>query len=143
MAKRGRKPDTAKAKKGKGETRPSRATVNVIEFPKASALPAAPDWMNEDGKIFWQHTGELLIAQRAMAAADLAAFAQLAQFHGRLIDYARRGVLPTPAELAQFRIFCAEFGLTPTSRTRVGGSSHNPKNPFLRNRPNRPSNRKP
>ncbi len=135
MAKRGRKPDTAKAKQAKGETRPGRTTVNVIEFPKARALPDAPDWMNEDGKIFWQHTGELLIAQRAMAAVDLAAFAQLAQFHGRLIDYARRGVLPTAAELAQFRIFCAEFGLTPTSRTRVGGSSNDKKNPFERNGP--------
>ena len=126
----GRRPLARKVKRARGETRPSRATTNVVAFPKVAALPDPPVWLNADGKEFWRDVGPLLVGQRILTLADLHAFAQLCQLDGRLIDKARRGVDVTGSEISQHRMYSAEFGMTPTSRPRVGGVGGNKKNPF-------------
>ena len=135
MGRRGAKPQSQKQKEAKGERRPSQRTVTVVEFPKVKVMPDPPDWMNEDGKQMWLELGPQLVAQRVLTDADLYAFAELCFIRGELIDKHRRRIEPTAAERSVFQRHCAEFGLTPTSRTRVGGNSDNTKNPFNRNGP--------
>lgn len=133
---RGRKPQSNAAKKRKGETRPSQQTVTVIQFPKIKRLPKAPDWVNDEGRLLWDDVGPLLFQQGLLQTPDLHALAHLCQLHGSIVDFTKRGIGPSAAELSQLRLFFAEFGLTPTSRTRVGGSRDGPKeNPFKRNGP--------
>lgn len=132
---RGRKPQSNAEKKRKGETRPSQQTVTVIEFPKIKRLPDPPDWVNDEGKTLWKRTGPLLFAQGLLTIPDLDALAHLCQLHGSIVDFIRRGIVPSAAELAQLRLYFAEFGLTPTSRTRVGGTDGPKQNPFKRNGP--------
>lgn len=140
----GRRPEAQETKRAKGETRPSReANTNVVMFPRVGTLPDAPDWLNVGGKAMWVEVGPLLVAQHVLTTPDLRAFAQLCQLDGRLIDKARRNVEATASEISQHRMYCAEFGITPTSRTGVGGANVSKQNPFARNGPKRSSNRKP
>ena len=104
MGKRGPKPQSQKQKRAKGERRPSRRTVNIVEFPKVSELPAPPDWLNADGQELWQEVGPLLFAQRVLSRPDLYALAHLCQLHGNIIDGCRHRIQPMAAELAQLRL---------------------------------------
>ncbi len=135
MGRRGPKPQSQKQKRAKGERRPSQQTVTVIEFPKVSQVPEPADWLNADGQELWRKVGPMLFAQRLLSHADLYALGHLCQLHGKIVDGYRRQIQPTAAELSQLRMYFSEFGMTPTSRTRVGGSGGDKKNPFERNGP--------
>jgi phage terminase small subunit len=135
VAKRGRKAQSNAEKNLKGERRPSRQTVTVVEFPKVRALPEPPEWMNDDGKTMWDELGPILVAQRILTDPDFYAFAELCYIRGELVDKHRRRIEPTAAARNVFARFCADFGITPTSRTRIGGSRGTKENPFERNGP--------
>lgn len=120
MATRGRKRQTNAQKIAKGETRPSQLSANVLVFPTLEKAPAPPNWLNSEGVVLWEKIAPLLFAQRVLSEVDLEAMAHLCQLHGEIVDGYRRRVLPTAAQLSQLRMYFSEFGLTPSSRTRVG-----------------------
>jgi phage terminase small subunit len=136
MAKRGRKPQPTEVKKLKGETRPSRLPEKVIEFPVSEKVPPAPSWLkSKDGRELWNELAGQLFAQRIMADVDRHALAHLCQLHGEIVSGYRRKVSPTAAELSQLRMYFSEFGVTPSSRQKVGtGNGGKSQNPFQRNR---------
>lgn len=132
---RGRKPQTNEQKAAKGETRPSRQSDSVVEFPLVSESPKPPTWVKfRAGKELWKELVGKLMKQRVLTEVDLHALGHLCHLHGKLVDGYRRSVPATAAELSQLRMYFSEFGMTPSSRTRIGkGGSESPDNPFNRN----------
>jgi len=135
MAVAGRRPKTNEQKKAIGETRPSRRTAeNVLDFPIESTPPSAPKWLKKDGKELWNTITPALFAQRALTSADTFALGHLCQLHQEMVQDIRKGIRPTAADRSQFRMYCSEFGMTPSSRTRIGINPESKKdNPFTRN----------
>jgi phage terminase small subunit len=136
MATRGAKPQPDAMKIAKGETRPSRLSGdNVVEFPTADRVPDPPEWLtNSDACALWSETAGVLFAQKVLATADVHALGHLCQLHGEVVDGYRRRIQPTAATLSQLRMYFAEFGLTPSSRTRVSKTGNGEQgNPFRKN----------
>lgn len=139
MAKPGPKPESDVTKRLKGETRPSRMaaaalpTAVVMEFPVVDRVPEPPAWMNADGKELWRDVAPMLYAQKVLTKADLAALTHLCQLHGTIVKDFKRDVDVASSDLAQLRLYFAEFGLTPSSRTRVPHGSKDTGNRFGNN----------
>lgn len=140
MAVRGKRPQTVAQKKAKGEVRPSRLnTAEVLEFPVVKEAPDAPEWVNDDGRDLWSEMAPALYRQRVLTEADLYALGHLCQLHGEIVDGYKRRIQPTAAQLSQLRMYFAEFGMTPSSRTRIGKTADGEKeNPFKKNKADRP-----
>ena len=121
----GPKPQSDAQKRAKGETRPSRmgaaqsGVAVVVQFPAVEKVPEPPGWMNADGQDLWRDVAPMLYAQKVLTKADLAALTHLCQLHGTIIKDFKRDVEVAASDLAQLRLYFAEFGLTPSSRTRV------------------------
>lgn len=135
MATRGRKPKTNRQKRASGETRPSRQSAEVVEFPAVKAVPDCPLWVTyEAGQKLWNELAPLLFAQKVLTTVDIHALGHLCQMHGKILDDYSRRVTPTASEMSQLRMYFSEFGLTPSSRTRVGkGADGEKENKFARN----------
>ena len=135
MAQRGTKPQTAQQKAAKGETRPSRVPPSVVEFPLLEKPPKPPSWLSfKASKDLWNDLVGRLMAQRVLTDVDLPALGHLCQMHGEQVDATRRKIAVTAADRNQLRMYFSEFGLTPSSRTRVGAVSGGDKdNRFRRN----------
>lgn len=118
-----------------GQTRPCRnkGLETVVEFPIASKVPTSPDWLNEEGKKLWKEVAPVLFAQKILTQADVYALTHLCNLHGVTIDGYKRRVQPTAADLAQLRLYFAEFGMTPSSRSKVTASGGKEKNKFGKN----------
>lgn len=145
MAKPGPKPEPDAKKHAKGETRPSRMAEAsqggsvVVAFPVVDKVPEPPDWMVPDGQQLWRDIAPMLYAQKVLTKADLAALTHLCQLHGMIqggqngkMGY-KAGIPPVAAELTQLRMLFSEFGLTPSSRTRVPHGSKEGGNRFGNN----------
>ena len=121
MAKRGRKPKSAAMKALSGTERADRKLDHTVEFPAPELGESEPpNWLtNPDAVAEWDRLYPLLEASRILTAGDLTMLAHLCRLHGSIVQKARAGVdVPSSAE-AQNRTNYAEFGLTPSSRTRV------------------------
>lgn len=136
MATRGQKPKTVEQKKAIGETRPCRTAVAVVDFPKVDQVPAAPDWMAEEGQQLWGDLAPMLYAQKILTKADIPALTHLCALHAQNIRMLKAGLTPTAAENNALRSYLSEFGLTPSARTRVTPAGDSGKtNPFAKNGP--------
>jgi phage terminase small subunit len=134
MAVKGQKPKSAKQKKAQGETRPCRLVADVVEFPTVEKIPEAPKWLNEDGVELWNKMAPMLFNQKVLTHADLDALSHLCMLHGQIVKDYRRELQPTGANLQQLRMYFAEFGMTPSSRTRIGQTGNGKeKNTFKKN----------
>ena len=135
MAKRGRKAQSNETKRAKGESRPSRQSATVVEFPVIEGqVPEAPDWLGPLGVELWDRVVPLLYKQKALTEADLPALETMCAYHDAVQKQLRAGLQPTASEVAQLRLFYSEFGLTNTSRVRLGkGDDGNQDNPFTKN----------
>lgn len=134
MTKRGPKPQTTSQKKAKGERRPSRLDDDkVINFPAVDRAPDAPEHLNEYAKQRWDELAPLLYAQKILSVADLMMLEQLCSIYGEIRDMEDRRVEVPITLRNQLRLYAAEFGITPSSRTRVGKVGPEDKNAFSRN----------
>lgn len=132
----GRKPLPTRLKQLRGTLRPGR--VNHYEPDPPPAVPEPPEYLCERGKAKFRELAAELAANRIMTALDTGALGQLCQVWVRWLDAEEqvrlRGlVVKTPGGvpiqnpflsianrcLAQLMQLQAEFGLTPSSRTRV------------------------
>ena len=132
---RGRKPKPPALKVIAGTDQPCRMGGAAAALPEVKDETAPPDWLTQaDAVAEWARVEPMLRASRVLTEGDLTALAHLCQLHGACVKLYRAGLEPTAAQLTQLRTFYAEFGLTPSSRSRV--SSGGPKddgNPFGRN----------
>lgn len=132
----GRKPIPRNLRLVTGNTRPDR--LNDDEPIVAVEAPPAPDHLDEDAVRIFDETAQVLAGMRVMSAADTAALAIYAttcvRMHdanekvkasGMVVMSSKRTPMKNPyliiaqqSERDCMRIL-AEFGLTPSSRTRV------------------------
>ena len=140
----GRKPKPKYLKLLEGE--PNKHRINQDEpqpYPKA---PKAPTWLSREAKAEWKRVAPQMEAIGILTEIDMAMFASYCSAYGKLvwaekmIKKARKGneaagglIVKTPTgalqtspyvwiynkALEQIRSFGSEFGLSPSSRTRI------------------------
>ena len=137
MAKRGRKPKPTNLKVISGN--PGKRPLNENE-PSAPLLkmPRAPTHLSKTGQAEWRRTGKLLWQLGVLTALDLVAFAMYCDTYAKMIKAqtaTRRyglvmktkngNVVLSSYVIAEAKYFnqckamLAEFGMTPSSRTRI------------------------
>lgn len=110
---RGRKPQPTNLKTLKG-VRASRINKNEPAFEKAEFAPP-PKNFTSDAKKFWNEVYPMLLEKDVLKKTDIPAFRVLCQ------AYSDTQVLRSTAKLKTFMSCAAEFGLTPSSRSRLTG----------------------
>ena len=137
---RGTKPKPTRLKLLTGN--PGRRALNEREPqpPLPPSLPDPPTHLSRDARKEWRRAGEILLGSRVLTRADLSALALYATFYGRWVqaerDIKRRGIMVPASPRSKIKVQnpmlavankCAqqisqlqgEFGLTPSSRTRI------------------------
>ncbi len=105
-----------------------------------ASLPKPPRHLSPVGREEWLRVGSLLLRTRVLTEADLTALSAYATFYGRWmqaeLEIKRKGILVSAAPKSKFRVqnpmlpvankafqqmsqLLGEFGLTPSSRTRI------------------------
>lgn len=95
--------------------------------------PPAPKWLSEDARGEWKRIMPRLIADRIVTKADLAGVENYCAMQGHIRQLERAiAVTVTPDKvlfgmlnraMQTARQLAAEYGLTPTSRARVGSNA--------------------
>ena len=121
---------------------PGKRTLNKREPQPAlpPCLPKPPNHLSPDGRKEWFRVGGILLRSRVLTEADLTALSAYATFYGRWMaaehEIKRKGILvragPSSEVLVQNPMLSVankafqqmsqllgEFGLTPSSRTRI------------------------
>lgn len=137
---RGRKPTPTHLKVLAGN--PGKRPLNENEPDAAVGLPPAPEHMTEDEQAAWRKLGEQLKSAGVLTNLDAVAFEILVRAYVRVVDAARKVAEHGPVwlekgdskipkfayspywaiqnkEEKKLITLLAEFGLTPSSRTRV------------------------
>ena len=146
MGLRGPAPKPTAIKKVEGN--PGKRKLNTREPQPTVGIPECPDHLDDIAKKEWHRICPLLLAMKVLTEADYIALGTLCQAYGTLIDAQRRmnksGILyktasgyiqPSPllgiirAQQQIISLLLREFGLTPSSRTRVAIVDTTPKRP--------------
>ena len=136
MATRGRKPKPTAVKVLEGN--PGKRTLNMFEPKPEKVAPECPDWLNEEAKAEWNRLVDKMVELGTLTEMDMAAFAGYCQSYARWKEaeefIEKHGtIVKTPSgywqqvpqvSIAQTNLkvmlkFCSEFGLTPSSRSRM------------------------
>ena len=143
----GRKPTPTNLKLLKGN--PGKRPINKNEPKPDPGIPAPPDHLCRHALVEWGRiTGELF-RLGLLTDVDRAALAAYCQTYGRWIEaedsIKTQGLTITTTNgneiqnplvgianksLELMHKFLTEFGMTPSSRTKVSGKEKKPKNPF-------------
>ncbi len=137
---RGTKPKPTRLKLLAGN--PGRRPLNQREPqpPLPPTLPKPPKHLGSDGREEWLRVGGMLLRTRVLTEADLTALSAYATVYGRWmqaeLEIKRKGILVRAAPKSKVRVqnpmlpvankafqqmsqLLGEFGLTPSSRTRI------------------------
>ena len=136
MATRGRKPKPTSLKILEGN--PGKRPLNMNEPSPPAENIVCPDWLEEDAKAEWERLAPTLTQMGVLTEADLLAFAGYCQAYARWREaeefISQHGsIFQTPSGYVQtvpqvsiahtnlkiMQSFCSEFGLTPSSRSRI------------------------
>jgi len=132
----GRRPLPTRLNQVRG--RPGKRPLNENEPQPEVVLPEPPEHLSDEAKREWERAGALLLDLGVVSELDRGAFAGYCQAWGRWVEaeeaLRRYGVVvKSPNDypmqspflaiankaLDQMRAFLIEFGMTPSSRTRV------------------------
>lgn len=136
VATRGRKPKATNLKVLEGN--PGKRPLNKNEPKPKEKLPPCPKWLEPEAKKEWRRMGKKLLELGVISEIDGAAFAGYCQAYARWIEAEQfmsvhGTIFKTPKGYIQqvpqvsiarqylkaMKEFCSEFGLTPSSRTRI------------------------
>ncbi len=136
MAQRGRKPKPTAIKKLEGN--PGKRLLNNDEPEPEKKAPRCPVWLEKEAKEEWNRISKRLEHLGLLTEVDMAAFAGYCQAYARWKEaeefISQHGpIVKTPSgywqqvpqvSIAQSYLkvmirFCQEFGLTPSSRSRI------------------------
>ena len=142
MAQRGRKPKPTAIKVLEGN--PGKRKLNSLEPKPAKKAPECPVWLNQSAKDEWNRLSKNLEQLGLLTEVDMAAFAGYCQAFARWKEAEEfieqhGSIVKTPSgywqqvpqvSIAQSNLkimlkFCSEFGLTPSSRSRIVASEAN------------------
>lgn len=138
MGKRGPKPKPTALKLLEG-CRADRIDHDAPNFPDGTLEP--PGWLDEYGRGHWGELAPILRGAGLLSEGDRAALAQLCDDFSTIRksveppddwvpgDYERMRALMTNADKARdrYRRMLVEFGLTPSSRSRIKAAPEKPK----------------
>lgn len=135
MATRGRKPKPTALKLLEGN--PGNRPLNTNE-PRPTGKPVCPDWLEDEAKAEWDRMSTALENMGMLTDMDMVAFAGYCQAYARWREaeefLSQHGsIVRTPngylqqvpqVSIAQTNLkivlkFCEQFGLTPSSRSRI------------------------
>lgn len=135
MATRGRKPKPTALKLLEGN--PGNRPLNTAE-PCSAGVPDCPDWLEDEAKAEWERMSTVLENMGMLTDMDMVAFAGYCQAYARWREaeefLSQHGsIVRTPngylqqvpqVSIAQTNLkivlkFCEQFGLTPSSRSRI------------------------
>lgn len=124
----------------RGTARPDR--INKKEPKPKLSTPKVPSWLTKDQKVIWKRTASQLknmgllfesdqdlLAAYAIAVDNYIKSSKIIELEGLLIEGRRDGQVTNPAVRVQrdsaqlMRQLGAEFGLTPSSRTRISSEA--------------------
>lgn len=136
MAQRGRKPKPTAIKELEGN--PGKRQLNKDEPKPERKAPKCPSWLDNEAKKEWRRTAKKLEQLGVLTEVDMAAFAGYCQAYARWKEaeefISKHGaIVKTPSgywqqvpqvSIAQTYLkimnrFCEQFGLTPSSRSRL------------------------
>ncbi len=136
MATRGRKPKPTAVKVLEGN--PGKRPLNMLEPTPEKIAPECPSWLNDEAKAEWDRLVDKMVELGILTEMDMAAFAGYCQSYARWKEaeefIEKHGtIVKTPSgywqqipqvSIAQTNLkvmlkFCSEFGLTPSSRSRM------------------------
>jgi P27 family predicted phage terminase small subunit len=136
MATRGRKPKPTALKMLEGN--PGNRPLNKNEPQPNTAVSGCPDWLEDEAKAEWARMGEILEQMGILTEIDTTAFAGYCQAYARWKEAEQfltqhGSIVRTPngylqqvpqVSIAQTNLkivlkFCEQFGLTPSSRSRI------------------------
>lgn len=135
MGKRGPRPIPTKVKKLRGTYQPCRAAKN--EFTPPAVVPSRPAWLDDEARLEWDRVVPQLADHRLLSDVDRAALADYCTAHSVAVKAAmevnKKGLVIKspfgPKENPAIRIaekaraqalrIAIEFGLTPSSRSRI------------------------
>lgn len=136
MAQRGRKPKPTAVKVLEGN--PGKRPLNQFEPVPDKCAPECPDWLCEEAKAEWNRLVDKMVNLGTLTELDMAAFAGYCQSyarwkeaeefiekHGTIVKTKSGYWQQVPqVSIAQQNLktmlkFCSEFGLTPSSRSRM------------------------
>ena len=102
-----------------------------VEYP-AAVNPDPPDWLIDAEAVReWREKVQLLEDAGVLTVAALSLLGHYCNMHAAAVKLWREGESPTAADTTQLRLMATEFGFTPASRSKVGGSGKKePANPF-------------
>lgn len=136
MAQRGRKPTPTAIKVLEGN--PGKRQLNTNEPEPEKKAPRCPSWLEEEAKKEWKRLSKQMEQLGILTQVDMTAFAGYCQAYARWKDaeefITKHGtIVKTPSgywqqvpqvSIAQTYLkimikFCEQFGLTPSSRSRI------------------------
>jgi P27 family predicted phage terminase small subunit len=136
MATRGRKPKHTALKVLEGN--PGKSPLNKNEPKPEKKAPRCPSWLEPEAKKEWRRMSKQLETLGVLTQVDAAAFAGYCQAYARWKEaeefLSKHGtIFKTPSGYIQqvpqvsiaqtylkiMKDFCSEFGLTPSSRSRI------------------------
>ena len=136
---RGRKPKPTRVKKLAGN--PGKRSLNKSEARIPASLPTCPTHLVREAKAEWKRMAQVLYSYGLLTEVDRAALAAYCQAYGRWVKAERmvtkHGMTAWTAHgtltvspyvriarqaMDDLRKLCLEFGLTPSSRSRVTAS---------------------
>lgn len=83
-------------------------------------VPAAPDWLpNAHAVREWDRVAKILWAAKLLTPSSVQSLGILCACYGRIVQQYAAGSAPTASDLAQYRGFATEFGLTPMSQGKM------------------------
>ena len=145
MATRGRKPKPTAMKELEGN--PGKHPLNTSEPKPTKKAPACPKWLEPEAKKEWRRLAKQMEAIGILTEVDMAAFAGYCQAYARWKEaeefITQHGtIVKTPSgywqqvpqvSIAQTYLkimnrFAEQFGLTPSSRSRIIASDGEPAN---------------
>lgn len=136
MATRGRKPKPTVLKLLEGN--PGKRPINKKEPKPEKKAPRCPGWLESEAKKEWRRMSKQMESLGVLSQVDAAAFAGYCQAYARWKEaeefISKHGsIFKTPSGYIQqvpqvsiaqtyliiMKDFCSEFGLTPSSRSRI------------------------
>jgi len=136
MAQRGRKPKPTAVKELEGN--PGKRALNEFEPKPKKKAPKCPTWLDVEAKKEWKRVAKQLEELGVLTEVDMAAFAGYCEAYARWKEaeefISKHGtIVKTPSgywqqvpqvSIAQTYLkimikFCEQFGLTPSSRSRI------------------------
>jgi phage terminase small subunit len=113
----------------KGTNRKNR--TNPAEPKPESKLPSCPAWIHPEGKKEWGRLVDEMTKTGVVTGFDYIGLATLCNMWGEYVEGAQTGEPVSVAHITQMRLYLVEFGMTPSSRSKVhAGEVDKPKDPW-------------